>query len=95
MRYRARKDDNHRAIVKALRDAGASVADVAGIPCGFDIIAGFRGRNYVIEIKDGQKTASRRKLTDIEKRVMDSWRGQYAVVGGIDEALSVVIGGMA
>ena len=56
MRRAAKIDANQPEIVAALEAVGASVVSTAGLGNGFpDIVVGFRGINYLIEIKDGSK----------------------------------------
>lgn len=64
MRYAARVDDNHSDIVKALERVGVYVIDCSHVGSGFpDLLCAYRGRWTLIEIKDGAKSPSRRKLT--------------------------------
>lgn len=91
MRQNARKDDNQDDIVDSLRQIGASVAVTHQLGNGFvDIVVGFREANYLIEIKDGNKSPSRRKLTSDEQEFHDAWRGQIAVANNLDEALRII-----
>lgn len=91
MRRAARVDANQTEIVQALRDMGASVAITSMVGSGFpDIVVGFRGRNYLIEIKDGSKPPSKRKLTEDEQRFFDAWRGTIFVVNNVNEALEII-----
>jgi hypothetical protein len=91
MRQAARIDANQNEIVQALRDVGASVAITSMVGAGFpDIVVGYRGQNYMIEIKDGSKSPSRRKLTPDEKEFHDLWRGTVIVVNNINEVLEAV-----
>lgn len=91
MRTDARTDANQTEIVNALRDVGASVAITSMIGAGFpDIVVGYRGTNFLMEIKDGSKPPSARKLTKAERKFHDLWRGTVIVVNGVDEALGVV-----
>lgn len=63
-RYAAKVDDNHAEIVAALRGIGAYVVDCAHVGRGFpDLLVWWRGGVIPVEIKDGAKSASRRKLT--------------------------------
>ena len=55
-----------------------------------DIVVGFRGANILMELKDGDKAASKQKLTDDETEWHDTWRGQVAIVRNIAEALHVL-----
>lgn len=64
MRRAARVDDNHAEILDAVRSLGAMVVDTSAVGSGFpDAIIGWRGRLIWIEIKDGAKRPSARKLT--------------------------------
>lgn len=90
---RRRTDANQTEIVDALRRAGASVWITSALGHGFcDVVAGYRGKNFLLELKDGKKSASRTKLTPDEQRFVDSWRGTVHTVSSVDEALLVVIG---
>lgn len=86
-----RVDSNQPAIVAALRQIGASVLVLSAVGKGCpDIACGFRGRNYFMEIKDGDKPASARKLTPDEQQWHDNWRGTVIVVNNIEEAIYAV-----
>lgn len=65
MRRAARVDANHRAICDALaRIPGLVLVDLSGAGEGVpDLVAGWRGRWHFLEIKDGTKPPSARKLT--------------------------------
>ena len=81
MRRAAKIDANQPAIVAFLRRAGATVAITSTVGSGFpDAVVGWRGRNYMIEIKDPAKPPSARKLTDDERRFFETWRGQVTIV---------------
>lgn len=83
-----RIDANQPAIVKALRQAGATVQVLSEVGKGCpDILVGFRGDNHLLEIKDGEKIPSKRKLTDDEAQWHDEWRGRVVVVESIEDAL--------
>lgn len=91
MRHIARVDGNHREIVDGLRNVGASVQSLATIGKGCpDILVGFRGVNYVMEIKDGSKPPSGRKLTPDESKWHLTWRGQVCVVESLQDALIAI-----
>lgn len=65
-RRAARTDANHAAIVAAARAVGAAVLDVHALPGALDALIGFRGVLRLVEIKDGAKKPSARKLTSAE-----------------------------
>jgi hypothetical protein len=91
MRRAARIDDNQKEIVQALRAVGASVAVTSALGDGFgDIVIGFRGQNFIIEIKDENKPPSKRKLTPAEEEFHNGWNGQIDVAINVDEALSII-----
>lgn len=69
MRHAYRKDANHGAIVSTLEALGAGVYDAASDGSPFDAVVFFRGRTYLVEIKDGSKPPSGRALTDKEVRL--------------------------
>lgn len=91
MRRRAKIDDNHNQTVRALRKLGLSVLSLAPMGRGCpDILVGSHGENYLFEIKDESKTASKRKLTADEEKFAASWRGQTSVIGNWQEALKII-----
>lgn len=91
MRRHARKDANHDEIVKALRQMGATVQSLAAIGDGCpDILVGFMGDNFLMEIKDGEKPPSDRKLTTDEKLWHAEWRGTVYTVLNVEQAIMVI-----
>jgi len=91
MRRAAKVDDNQREIVQALRHCGASVMDTSAVGKGFpDLVVGWHGLNLLVEIKDGSKPPSHRKLTPAQVEFHGAWRGQVCVVTSVDEALALV-----
>lgn len=90
MRRAARRDDNEKEIVVALRKAGAYVSFVDE-PC--DLIVGYKGRTILLEVKDGSKPPSARKLTPNEQKFHDEWTGgSLYVVTSIQEAIDKLTG---
>lgn len=91
MGYAKRVDDNQGAIVQALRQVGARVQLLHAVGRGCpDLLVGFRGLNVLLEVKDGSKPPSARKLTADEQAWHDDWPGQVAVVASADEALTAI-----
>lgn len=91
MRYAAKIDDNQPEIVKALRQAGATVTPTHTAGQGFpDLAVGYRGSTYLIEVKDGAKVASKQKLTVAQVEWHAQWRGHVVVVKDVPEALAVL-----
>jgi hypothetical protein len=84
-------DANQGEIVEALRAVGATVQSVAAVGKGCpDILIGWRGANFLAEIKDGKKPPSSRKLTPLESEWHKAWAGQVAIVKDVDEALALL-----
>jgi hypothetical protein len=89
MRRAARVDSNQSEIVAALRAVGVSVQPLHTVGKGCpDLLCGVRGTNLLLEIKDGNKPPSARKLTPDEAAWHESWRGQVAIVESVDEAIA-------
>jgi hypothetical protein len=88
-----RTDSNHAEIIKALRKIpNLSVFSTHEVGKGFpDIVIGYKGVNYLIEIKDGNKPPSARKLTDSEVKFHHDWRGQIKIVNNFDELFNILI----
>lgn len=81
MRRAARVDRNHSEVVTAFRAIGFSVADTSQLGCGFpDCVISRSNRTALVEVKDGEKPPSARKLTKDEQAFKDGWRGVYLIV---------------
>lgn len=90
-RRAAKVDANQPAIVAALRRAGASVTPLHMVGSGFpDLAVGYRGVNHLLEVKDGSKPPSARRLTDDEEEWHATWRGSVRIVSSVPEALAVL-----
>jgi Holliday junction resolvase len=91
MRYANRIDANQNQIVDAMRKVGAVVRIISqgdGIP---DLLVGYKGYTILMEVKDGDKVPSARKLTEAEQKFFDDWRGgMLAVVNSVEEALEIL-----
>ena len=70
---------------------GCTVADTSAVGKGFpDIVVGYRGKNFLVEIKDGEKCKSAQKLTAAQVEFHDLWRGNALVVNSIDSAIQAL-----
>lgn len=76
-----RLDANHREIAQALIQAGATIDEKGPL----DLLVGFRGTNYLLEIKTprGQLRASQRAF-------LADWQGHAVVVRSAEEALVAI-----
>lgn len=91
MRRAARVDGNQKQIVDGLRRFGASVLITSQLKNCFDILVGYKGINYIMEIKDGDKPKSQRKLTKGEQEFKDRWKGgEYFIVESLDKAIEII-----
>ena len=92
MKQAARRDANHADIRDELRKAGAVVADTASLGGGFpDLVVGWRGVIMLLEIKDGNKPPSKRKLTPDEVEFFKTWNGfPVYVVESFEDAARLV-----
>lgn len=91
MRLKARVDDNQDQIVAALRKIGCSVVSLAAVGKGCpDLLVGLAAKNFLLEVKDGSKSPSRRQLTEDQKTFHRAWNGQVRVVETVEEAIKLV-----
>ncbi len=91
MRIR-RADSNQAELVRQLRQIpGVTVAHTHVIGSGFpDILVGRNGKNYLIELKDGKKFKSWKKLTPDEEKFHEKWTGQIAVAETFEDVLQII-----
>jgi Holliday junction resolvase len=91
MRRASKVDENQREIVSALRSAGATVQLLHAVGQGCpDLLVGFRQKNLLIEVKDGLKPPSARKLTVDQVEWHGGWKGQVCVVDSVESALLAI-----
>lgn len=102
MRRAAAVDANQAQIVADLRAMGCSVQPLHGVGGGCpDLLVGYRGPigtppsaafgiNVLIEVKDGAKPPSARRLTFDQLDWHGRWRGQVAVATSAEDAMQIV-----
>lgn len=84
MRYAARVDANQAQIVSALRAAGAYVW-IIGLPV--DLLVGYNGQTFLVEIKDGPK----KTLTRLQQDFFGNWiGGGLHRINGPEDALRMI-----
>ena len=84
-------DDNQKEIVNSLRQLGISVAVCSQAGDGFpDLVVAYKGFNYMIEIKDGNKPPSAQKLTSKQRKFHKQWKGQIAVANSLDQVFEII-----
>jgi hypothetical protein len=91
LRTASRVDANQPAIVKGLRAIGASVLHLHQLKNCFDLLIGYRGQTFLMEVKDPSQPPSKRKLTEGEEAFREAWRGSpYHVIHTVDEAIAIL-----
>jgi hypothetical protein len=91
MRRAAKIDTNQPAIVRALKACGCTVTSLASVGKGVpDLLVGYHGENHLLEVKDGERVPSAKRLTEDELEWHTTWRGKVRVVESVDEALRAV-----
>lgn len=87
----AKVDANQKEIVEALRKIGCTVQILSSVGKGCpDILIGFRGSNYLAELKDGKKSKSEQKLTPDQVKWHSLWNGQVSVINSVEDAIKLV-----
>lgn len=94
MRRAAKTDANHAEVVAALRSAGCGVCDLsavgAGVPDLLVCAPTWPHSSVLLEVKDGRKPPSARKLTPDQQRFHAAWKGAIRVVTSPAEALAAM-----
>lgn len=82
-----RKDANHNEISDFLRGVGWSVLDLSALGRGIpDLAVGRPGFAALVEVKDGAKRPSARRLTPAENHVRAVWTGPYVIATSPQDA---------
>lgn len=85
-------DKNQPEIVIALRRLGWYVMHTHAVKKACDLMVLKKGRVVAIEIKDGAKVASKRKLTRGEKDFKLLWElagGEWALIESVEDVLTL------
>lgn len=89
----AKPDGGQDKIVKALRKLGAKVVIVSVVNNFCDLLVGYKGNLYLMEVKDGTKPPSQRKLTTGELKCQSEFNAVgigYYVINSVEEAMSLL-----
>ena len=89
----ARVDSNQSEIVATLRKLGAVVLITSQLKNAFDLLVGHNGKLYIVEVKDGNKPPSARKLTDGELKCKERFESvgvTYHVINSVEEAIELI-----
>lgn len=93
MRRNAKVDINQPEIVEALRSMGAFVLHTHQLKNAFDILVGYKGKLFIMEIKDGKLPPSKKRLSNGElecKEGFESVEVPYHIVESVEEAVGVL-----
>jgi len=88
-RRAAKKDANHNIITLAFESLGYSVLDISQLKNCCDAIVAKGNRTIAIEIKDGSKPPSARKLSEGEAKFRDGWRGEWALIESVNDVIEL------
>ena len=92
MRRASRVDENQAEIVLGLRAFGASVQPLHAVGQGCpDLLVGYNGTNYLIEVKNPEKPKADQYLTPRQFDWHAGWNGQKRVVRTTEQAIDVIL----
>jgi len=87
---RNRIDSNQTELIKHFKSFGCSVLNISSLKNCCDAIISLHGRSIFIEIKDGKKVPSARKLTEGELKFKAETLGAWRLVESIKDADKVI-----
>lgn len=92
MRKRGRTDANQADIVAKLRAIpGVTVQVLSSVGGGCpDLLVGYRGLSLLLELKDGSRPPSERRLTPEQEEWHRTWTGHRAVVMNFEQACEAI-----
>lgn len=91
MRRAAKIDRNHGEIAGAFIALGCRVRSLAAVGGGMpDLLISVPGCNMLVEVKDGDKPPSARKLTPDQVKFHAEWTGPISTVIDLDGVQAVV-----
>ena len=93
-KYGAKKDANHRVIVKTFESLGARVIDLSSLGCGVpDLCVWCKDAWRLIEVKNVQTAYGRKGLNKRQKDWAETWKGgPVYIVRSVDDAIALARG---
>jgi hypothetical protein len=88
-RRAAKVDVNQPEIVAAFRELGWSVLIISQLKKCCDIFVAKGGVTIAVEIKDGDKPPSARKLSEGEQDFRDNWLGRWELIESVDDVIEL------
>ena len=92
MRQAAKVDANSAEIISAFRKLGCSVLPMHTLKNACDCAVGLNGKTVLVEIKDGKKPPSQKRLTAGESKFHAEWKGAIFIVYDIEDVINLVKG---
>ena len=86
-----RIDANQTEIIKYFRSMGCYVLNISSLKNCCDILVSKNGATVAIEIKDGSKPKSARRLTSGEAKFRDEWQGAWRLCESLEDAEKIYI----
>lgn len=83
-------DGNQTEIITRFKKFGCSVLNISSLKKCCDIIVSKHGRSIFVEIKDGSKVPSARKLTEGEQLFKAQTQGIWRLVESVADADEVI-----
>jgi hypothetical protein len=89
MTYGAKKDANHKEIVKAIKKMGVPCIDISSIGCGApDLVVENRGKLELWEVKNPNTSYGKRGLNKNQVAWAAQWRGSpVRIVRTVDDVV--------
>ena len=88
-RRAAKVDDNQKQVVTLFRKLGWYVLIISQLKNCCDIIVSKNDITIAIEIKDGKKPPSGRKLSEGELKFKSEWQGLYELVVCDEDVINI------
>ena len=85
MRRDARKDDNHNEVAAEFERLVWEVLDISQLKNCCDMFVAKGYYTVAVEVKDGSKPPSKRKLSAGEIEFRNRWTGAYALVLSVED----------
>ena len=90
-RRAAKTDANQQELVEVMRNMGVSVEITSSAHDGMtDLVVGYGGIAVLVEVKDGSKVPSKRKLTAAQVKFHGGFKGAITVIETVDQAIALV-----
>ena len=87
---RNRVDSNQAELIKHFKSWGCSVLNISSLKNCCDAFISLHGRTIAVEIKDGAKPKSARKLTEGEQKFKEEWQGAWRLCESIKDADKII-----